>query len=101
MDIHCTYTETRNKTGVKSMCVVTMKSMTLAIRAKAALQAKGIATEIQNLDPSVTARGCAYGLSFNCSDKALIKRIFDSKGLGYGEWIGSDRAGLAVYHDLS
>ena len=52
------------------MCIVTMKSMTSAIRAKNVLHGKGIAVEIQNLDPSVTAKGCAYGLSFNCIDKA-------------------------------
>lgn len=83
------------------MCIVTMKSMTLALRAKNALYTKGILTDVQNLDPSVTARGCAYGLSFQCADKDKIQRYLDSKGIPYGEWIGGARASTAVNHDIS
>lgn len=82
------------------MCIVTMKSMTMALRAKNVLYAKGILTEVQNLDPSVTARGCAYGLSFNCSEKEKIKHYLDGKGVPYGEWIGGARADAAVNHDI-
>ena len=71
------------------MCVVTMKSMTDALRAKSALQAKGIRADVIHLDPSVTARGCAYGVSFACRETDSIKRIWDAKGIEYGEWIGS------------
>ena len=83
------------------MCIVTMKSMTSAIRAKNVLHGKGIAVEIQNLDPSVTAKGCAYGLSFNCIDKARIMRELDSKRITSGEWIGDTRVGLVVHDDIS
>ena len=83
------------------MCIVTMKSMTQAIRAKNALYAKGILSEIQNLDPSVTARGCAYGLSFSCMDRDVIKHLLEGKGIPYGEWIGGSRAEAAVNDDIS
>lgn len=83
------------------MCIVTMKSMTSAIRAKNVLHGRGIAVEIQNLDPSVTARGCAYGLSFNCGDKARIMHEMDSRRITYGEWIGDMRVGLVVHDDIS
>lgn len=82
------------------MCIVTMKSMTQALRAKNTLTAKGIATDVQNLDPSVTARGCAYGLSFPCAEMDAIKRILEGKGIPYGEWIGGTRAGAAVKDDI-
>lgn len=82
------------------MCIVTMKSMTLALRAKNALYTKGIVTEVQNLDPSVTARGCAYGLSFNCLDKEKIRHLLDTRGIPYGEWIGGAQASGAVNHDI-
>lgn len=83
------------------MCIVTMKSMTAAIRAKNVLNGKGIAVEILNLDPSITARGCAYGLSFSCGDKARIMHELDSKRISYGEWIGDRRVGLVVQDDIS
>ena len=83
------------------MCIVTMRSMTQAIRAKNALNSKGIYVEIQNLDQSVTARGCAYGLSFHCQERESIKRLLDSKGLTYGEWIGGARANAAINNDIS
>ena len=83
------------------MCIVTMKSMTLALRAKNALYTRGIVTDVQNLAASVTARGCAYGLSFHCADREKIQRHLDSKGIPYGEWIGGTRASAAVNHDIS
>ena len=82
------------------MCIVTMKSMTLALRAKNVLGAKGIDVDVQNLDPSVTARGCAYGLSFICSDKEYIQRLLDGKCIPYGEWIGGVQASAAVRNDI-
>lgn len=82
------------------MCIVTMKTMTNALRAKTALSAKGIRADVLNLDPSVTARGCAYGVSFFCEDSESVKRILDAKGIVFGEWIGGGRSASVVRHDI-
>jgi hypothetical protein len=76
------------------MCVLTMKSMTNALRAKGVLQSRGIIADVMHLDPSVTARGCAYGIAFACSDTNDLRRILDDKGIEYGEWIGGGLHGL-------
>ena len=46
------------------MLIVTMNTMTQAMRGRSALEARGIPAEIVGLDPSLTGRGCAYGLRF-------------------------------------
>ncbi len=76
------------------MCVLTMKSMTNALRAKGVLQSRGIFSDVIHLDPSVTARGCAYGITFACDETDGIRRILDGKGIEYGEWIGGGSHGL-------
>lgn len=82
------------------MCIVTMKTMTHALRAKSVLSAKGISSDVIHLDPSVTARGCAYGVSFSCGDSDTVRRVLDGKEIAYGEWIGGGRAADAVRHDI-
>ena len=83
------------------MCIVTMKTMTNALRAKGALIAKGIPADVIHLDPSVTARGCAYGVSFSCGDSDGVRNVLDSKGIAFGEWIGGGRSASEVSHDIS
>ena len=77
------------------MCVLTMKSMTNALRAKGVLQSRGISSDVIHLDPSVTSRGCAYGITFACSETDGVRRMLDSKGIEYGEWIGGGSHGLS------
>ena len=66
-----------------------MKSMTTAQKAKAELVFAGIRTEIINLDPMLTKNGCAYGLSFSCTDRSRLERILKTKKIAHGEIIGS------------
>lgn len=48
------------------MCIAALKSMTHAIKAKKALEDNYIGAEIVKLEPTMTKKGCAYGVSFNC-----------------------------------
>ena len=43
-------------------CTAAIGSLTLAMKAKSALDAAGIYCTIVKLDPTMTKRGCAYGL---------------------------------------
>jgi len=47
------------------MCVIALKSMTYAIKAKKALNDHYIDAEIVKLEPSMTKKGCAYGVRFD------------------------------------
>lgn len=48
------------------MCIIALKSMTHAIKAKNALSDHLIDADIVKLEPTMTKKGCAYGVSFNC-----------------------------------
>lgn len=48
------------------MCAIALKSMTHALKAKAALEDSYIDAEIIKLEPNMTRKGCAYGVQFNC-----------------------------------
>ena len=50
------------------MCILTMKSMTHALRARSVLENRGIEAAVVNLDPKLTARGCAFGIRFPCAE---------------------------------
>ena len=71
------------------MCVLTMKTMTQAIRAKQTLAGQGIFTEIVNLDGKLTDKGCAYGLQLNCGDSERAVRYLDDRGVPYGVVLGA------------
>lgn len=70
------------------MCIATMKSMTQAMRARAALEARGVRCEIVSLDPSLTRRGCGYGVRFSCVHKDIALAVLEAKRIGYGTVIG-------------
>ena len=61
------------------MCIAALKSMTQAIKAKKALEDNYIDAEIVKLEPNMTKKGCAYGVSFNCVN-------FDSAIIAFKKW---------------
>lgn len=48
------------------MCIASLKSMTLALKAKKALSKENIFSEVVKLEPNMTQKGCAYGIQFDC-----------------------------------
>ncbi len=70
------------------MLIATMKTMTLAMRGKNALDARGIQTEIVSLDPSLTQRGCAYGLRFSAQMREEALRALTEKKIPWGTILG-------------
>ncbi|MBE6599160.1 MAG: DUF3343 domain-containing protein [Ruminococcaceae bacterium] len=70
-------------------CIITMKSMTLAEKAKRAASAVGISARIVNIDPAVTKRGCAYGLTLSCGEAERLRGVLERKHIPYGELMGS------------
>lgn len=73
------------------MCIVTMKTMTKAIRARNALEGAGIESQVVSLDRNLTKNGCAYGISFPCSESSGVKKVLGLAGIGYGVMIGEGR----------
>jgi hypothetical protein len=69
------------------MCVASLKSMTLSIKAKKILSSIGIDSEIIRLEPQMTHKGCAYGIKFNCINLNSVQDALKSKNLEYSDII--------------
>lgn len=69
------------------MCIASIKSVTAAEKARRELLRDGIDCSVVSLDPTLTKRGCAWGISFGCYDTADAKRILRNARVAYGELI--------------
>ena len=74
------------------MLIVTMNTMTQALRGRSVLVARGIHAEIVGLDPSLTKRGCAYGLRFASAGKDDVLRCLGEKNIPWGSILGGENA---------
>ena len=70
------------------MCIITFKTMTAAQRARGALSHGGVSSEVVNVDPNITKRGCQYALSLPSHDRGAALRILDAKNISYGAVLG-------------
>lgn len=71
------------------MCIISMRTMTAALRGQRTLSERGIRSEIVSLDASLTKNGCAYGLQFMCRDVRAVERILKDSKIHYGEILGA------------
>lgn len=71
-----------------SECIIPMKSQTVAEKARRVANSERIRVEIVSVDPSVTKKGCSFGIRLLCSDVEYMKRILERKNIAYGEIIG-------------
>lgn len=71
-----------------SECIIVTRSATISKKAERVLKASNEPVNIVNIDPSLTKRGCAFGLALPCDrlDKAI--GILDRRGIIHGEVIG-------------
>lgn len=70
------------------MCIVTMKTVTAAHRARKILRIGGISAEVVSLDASLTKNGCAYGIRYPCHAAMEVERLLQINRISYGEMIG-------------
>lgn len=68
--------------------IIAMPSMTLAQKSVRVLSSYRIHAQTVNIDPSLTKRGCGYGISLSVNNLAEAKRILDKKKIDYGDVIG-------------
>ncbi len=73
------------------MCILTMKTMTQALRAKQVLATLGIDTDVVNIDGKLTAKGCAYGLRMECKETERAIRGLTDRNIPYGVVLGNKR----------
>ncbi len=62
-------------------CTAVIGSMTTALKAQKALATAAIRANVVKLDSSVTKRGCAYGVEYNCIQEANVKAVLNASGI--------------------
>lgn len=67
------------------MCIVALRSMTYAIKAKKTLEDNYIESEIVRLEPHMTKKGCAYGVGFNCVNTNYVIEALKNNTIKYTE----------------
>ena len=72
------------------MCFASLKSMTYAIKAKKALSQNNINSEIIKLDPSLSKKGCLYGIKFDCTNYYAVESILNSNNVKYSQILKSN-----------
>lgn len=74
-----------------NICIATIPSLNICIKAQKALAEYGIFSKIVSIDPKLTRRGCAYGVEFSCSEERSVKSILRRAGIYPSQFLESDR----------
>ena len=70
-----------------NICIATISSLNLSIKAQKALANEKIYSKIVSLDPSLTKKGCAYGIEFSCSEERTVRTILRREGIFPSQFI--------------
>ena len=66
-------------------CTITVSSRTLASKAVRTLGRAGIEAGTVTVDPSVTTRGCGFGVQLLCADADRAKTVLSEHGIATGD----------------
>ena len=62
-------------------CTVGIGSVTQALHAQSVLARAAIYSRVEKLDSSATKQGCAYGVTYACSQEAAVRRALRDSGI--------------------
>ena len=68
-------------------CTAAIGALTLAMKAQSALAEAGISGRIVKLDPSMTRRGCAYGIEYPCEEHKAVRSAFNAAKISVSNYI--------------
>lgn len=74
------------------MYIISMKTMTEAMKAKKLLYRRGVESEVVSLDANIIGGGCAYGIRVYGGDIDSVVKLLDDGAVGYGHVIGGWRS---------
>ncbi len=63
--------------------IITVGSMTYAMKARKILRAKGITTRLVKLDSALTEHGCGYGIEFRSSESYRVYSTLKENNIKY------------------
>ena len=69
-------------------CIIAMRSATLAKKASRELAGHGIRCELVGIDPTLTGKGCGFGLSLDCSAADDALNILSKRKISHGDVLG-------------
>lgn len=55
------------------ICTASLISLTYAIKAQKELAKRGFAAKVVKLDPSLSKKGCTYGVEFDCTEGRAVR----------------------------
>lgn len=73
-----------------NICIATIPSLNICIKAQRALGQNAIFCKIVTLDPKLTKRGCAYGIEFSCADERNVRSILRRHSIHPSQFISSE-----------
>jgi len=62
-------------------CLVVIGSLTQTMKAQGALSNAAIFSRVEKADSSTARRGCAYALSYPCSQEANVRAVLRNSGI--------------------
>ena len=71
-------------------CLAVMGSMTQVLRAQKVLADAAVRAEVVKADSAHTRRGCAYALSYPCSQENNVRTILSSAGIRVRDFYRED-----------
>ena len=71
-----------------SVCTAVVGSMTMAMKAQAALSEAAIRSGIAKISSSDTHNGCAYGVDFPCTQSANARMVLSHAGIRVRQYLG-------------
>ncbi len=73
-----------------NICIATIPSMNICIKAQRALNENAIFCKIVSIDPKITRRGCAYGIEFACTEEKNVRAILRRAGIRPSQFLSSN-----------
>ena len=70
-----------------NICIATISSLNLSIKAQKALADERIFCKIVSLALSMSKRGCAYGIEFASSEERNVRKILNRAGVYPSQFI--------------
>ena len=70
-----------------TVCIAAVGSLTLSLKAQRILQEAGLTARVVSLLREETRQGCAYGVSFSCDEKPLVKATLSTQRLTPTQYI--------------
>lgn len=68
-------------------CTAAAPSLTFCVKAQRLLAQSFISAEVVRLEPSMTQRGCAYGIEFPCDRKREVRSILSRANIRITQYI--------------